>query len=162
MFVDCLKSCKRGWQTADLILFLQHNDDYKSTKKRSYSMSISHKHKFVFVHIYKTAGTSVMDVFLPYFRLVDRMAYQYKFCSIMYYIIVNLIGWHDDGMKQFTGFHKHAKVYEIEKGLGRSRFESYYKFVFVRNVDDETSINVQASCSVCLYLNMSNQGKGII
>ncbi|MDM8553372.1 sulfotransferase family 2 domain-containing protein [Desulfococcaceae bacterium HSG7] len=37
-------------------------------------------------------------------------------------------------MKQFTGFHKHAKAYEIKKKL--DIFDSYYKFTFVRNPFD--------------------------
>ncbi len=99
-------------------------------------MLISHKKRFIFIHIYKTAGTSVMDEFLPYSRLIDRMAYDYKFSRKILGGIGCLMGWHDDGMKQFTGFHKHAKAYEIKEKLGSEIFDSYYKFVFVRNPFD--------------------------
>jgi len=99
-------------------------------------MLISHKERFIFVHIYKTAGTSVRDVFLPYSRLIDRMAYDFKCTRKLFAMIVSIMNWHDDGMKQFTGFHKHAKAYEIKEKLGGTIFDSYYTFAFVRNPFD--------------------------
>lgn len=99
-------------------------------------MLISHKNKFIFIHIFKTAGTSVMDVFLPYSRLIDRLAHDYKFSNKFFRYIALLMGWHNDGLKQFTGFHRHAKAYEIKEKLGGSTFDSYYKFTFVRNPFD--------------------------
>jgi len=99
-------------------------------------MLISHKHKFIFIHIYKTAGTSVTDVFLPYSRLIDRLVNEYKYSKKIALYIVRKMGWYDDGMKQFTGFHKHAKAWEFKEKLGRERFGSYFKFTFVRNPFD--------------------------
>jgi len=46
--------------------------------------------------------------------------------------------WSDDGMKQFTGHHKHAKAYQVKQKLGSKKFDSYYKFCFVRNPFDHT------------------------
>jgi hypothetical protein len=77
-----------------------------------------------------------MDMFLPYSRLIDRMAYGYKVSRKLFGMIVHRMGWHDDGMKQVTGFHIHAKAYEIKAKLGSSIFDSYYKFAFVRNPFD--------------------------
>lgn len=77
-----------------------------------------------------------MDEFLPYSRLIDRMAYQYTFSRKAFGVIVKLMAWHDDGMRQFTGYHKHAKAHEIEEKLGRKAFESYFSFAFVRNPFD--------------------------
>lgn len=99
-------------------------------------MLLSHNKRFIFIHIYKTAGTSVMDVFLPYSRLIDKMIYGYKFTSKLAGGIVYLMGWHDDGMKQFTGIHKHATANDIMNKLGKELFSSYYKFAFVRNPYD--------------------------
>ncbi len=99
-------------------------------------MLISYKKKFIFIHIYKTAGTSIMEQFLPYCRLIDRMVYDYKISSKIFAVIVYLMGWFDDGMKQFTGFHIHAKAYEIREKLGIEAFDSYFTFAFVRNPFD--------------------------
>jgi hypothetical protein len=107
------------------------NSDSKETL-----VLISHEYRFIFIHIYKTAGTSVMDMFLPYSRLIDRMAYEYRISRKIFGMIVHLMEWHDDGMKQFTGFHTHAKAYEVKEKLGSGIFGSYYKFTFVRNPFD--------------------------
>ncbi len=77
-----------------------------------------------------------MDEFLPYSRLVDRLAYEYELSGRIYWAIINRMGWYNDGMRQFTGYKKHAKAYEIEKKLGSPTFGSYYKFAFVRNPFD--------------------------
>ena len=99
-------------------------------------MLMSHKHRFIFIHIYKTAGTSIMGQFAPYSRLIDRLAYEYRFSKRIYSRIINQMGWHDDGLKQFTGYHKHAMAHEVEKRLDSKTFNSYYKFAFVRNPFD--------------------------
>ena len=77
-----------------------------------------------------------MDVFLPYSRFIDRVAYGNRLSRKLLGLIVHQMGWHDDGMKHFTGFHMHAKAYEIKRKLGSSIFDSYYKFTFVRNPFD--------------------------
>ena len=77
-----------------------------------------------------------MDVFSPYCRLIDRMAYDYKFTRELFRVINRLMRWGNDGMKQYTGFHKHAKAHEIREKLERKQFDSYYKFSFVRNPYD--------------------------
>lgn len=99
-------------------------------------MLISHKKRFIFIHIYKTAGTSVMHALLPYARLIDRMAYEYMFTRRIFWKINDVMGWRDSGMRQFTGFHKHATAYEVQRKLGRKTFDSYFKFAFVRNPFD--------------------------
>ena len=99
-------------------------------------MLISHKNRFIFIHIYKTAGTSVMDVFLPYCRLVDRMAYEFRVSRKLFGMIGHSMGWDDDGMKQFTGYHQHATANEIRMKMGSDIFDPYFKFTFVRNPFD--------------------------
>ncbi|MDO6692470.1 sulfotransferase family 2 domain-containing protein [Aliiglaciecola sp. 3_MG-2023] len=99
-------------------------------------MLISHQYNFIFIHIYKTAGTSIMNEFVPHSRLIDRLAYQNTLSRLIFGQINNLMGWSDDGMKQFTGHHKHAKAHEVEDKMGTKAFSSYYKFSFVRNPFD--------------------------
>lgn len=97
-------------------------------------MLLSKSKKFIFIHIFKTAGTSVNDVFVPYSRLIDRIAYQYKLTSSICGRFIGIMGWQDDGMKQITGFHKHAKASEIKEKL--ADYNNYYSFCFVRNPFD--------------------------
>ncbi|MGB5819488.1 MAG: sulfotransferase family 2 domain-containing protein [Saonia sp.] len=99
-------------------------------------MLISHKKKFVFIHIYKTAGTSVMNVFLPYARLTDRMVFDFKFTSKIVSFIIRLMNWYDDGQKQFTGVHKHAPATDIRNLIGEKLYNEYFSFIFVRNPFD--------------------------
>lgn len=97
-------------------------------------MLLSKKEKFIFIHIYKTAGTSVTNFFVPYCRLIDRMAYEFKLTSSLFGKVLSIMKWQDDGMKQFTGFRKHAKAYEIKNGI--KDYNQYFKFAFVRNPYD--------------------------
>lgn len=101
-------------------------------------MLISHKKKFVFVHIYKTAGTSVSRLFLPYARLSDRLAYDFWISVKLYAIIAKMMHWENVGMKHFTGYHKHASAVDIKAKMGAERYNSYFKFAFVRNPFDHT------------------------
>lgn len=99
-------------------------------------MLISHKHRFVFIHIYKTAGTSVRQLFVPHARLRDRLAYEFRLSRSLYGNMIRLMHWEDDGMRQFTGIHKHAGANEAREYLGRRRFDAYFKFAFVRDPHD--------------------------
>ena len=99
-------------------------------------MLISHSHKFIFVHIYKTAGTSVMDVFAPYARLTDRLVYHYRISRRVVSVLIKIMKWEDDGNRQFTGFHKHATMREIYAKLPPELCNTYFKFAFVRNPFD--------------------------
>ncbi len=101
-------------------------------------MLLSYKYKFIFIHIYKTAGTSIRGEFVPYSRLIDRLAYHYWASQVVYGQIINLMNWRDDGMKQFTGYHKHAKASDIARKLDPKTFNSFFKFSFVRNPFDLT------------------------
>ena len=98
-------------------------------------MLISDSKKFIFIHIFKTAGTSVREQFISDARLVDKLAYKYKISIKIYRKIIRLMHWQNDGMKQFTGYHKHEKACDIKRSLGDS-YEEYFKFSFVRNPYD--------------------------
>lgn len=101
-------------------------------------MLISHRKRFIFVHIYKTAGTSVSGVLLKYSRLPDRLAYQFLPTVKLYALIARVMGWENEGMRHFTGYHKHASASDIRRIMGEQRFRAYFKFSFVRNPFDHT------------------------
>lgn len=99
-------------------------------------MLISHRYRFIFIHIFKTGGSSVRTILVPYSRLIDRMAYEYKVTRKLYGSIVRVMNWHDDGMRQFTGFHKHEGAHSAQIKLRPDVFDTYFKFAFVRNPFD--------------------------
>ena len=99
-------------------------------------MLISNEKNFIFIHIYKTAGTSVSKVFVPKARMVDRIAYDFKLTSSFLGRFALLMNWQDNGFKQFTGFHKHSKAFEVKEKIGVEKYNSFFKFVFVRNPFD--------------------------
>ena len=37
-------------------------------------MIISHSKKFIFIHIYKTAGTSISQALLPHARFIEKIS----------------------------------------------------------------------------------------
>ncbi len=99
-------------------------------------MLISHRKKFVFIHIYKTAGTSVRTLFAPHARLRDRLAFHYLISKKIIAVIVRVMRWHNGNYKLFTGVHMHAPAIEIKEFMGAKRYNQYFKFAFVRNPFD--------------------------
>ena len=99
-------------------------------------MLISHKKKFIFIHIFKTAGTSITENFVPYARLIDKIAHQYYPTKKAINGINRLFGISGKGSQWATGFHKHASALEIKKKLNAEVFDTYFKFAFVRNPYD--------------------------
>lgn len=99
-------------------------------------MLISYRKKFIFIHIYKTAGTSVTNALLPYARIRDRLVYDFWLTQKLCGRLMILMGWEDDGWKQFTGYHKHATADAIRRKMGEHEYDRYFKFVFVRNPYD--------------------------
>ena len=78
-------------------------------------MIISHSKKFIFIHIYKVAGSSIFNVLNNYeslFRRIKRKAYK-KFNK--------------------NAYPHHLKIIELKKILPENIFNNYYKFAFVRN-----------------------------
>ena len=94
---------------------------------------ISHHKKFIFIHIYKTAGTSVTKSLLQHASFKDRLAYDYFITAKLANVIDRTFNSWDNGKKWLTGYHKHAQAREIQQYLGDFRFNEYYKFAFVRN-----------------------------
>lgn len=99
-------------------------------------MLMSNKKKFIFIHIYKTAGTSVMKVFLPHARLREKAAFAPGLPKRIIMKVNRMIGLDHNGLKHVTGFHKFAKASDICAKMGAKKYAKYYSFVFVRNPYD--------------------------
>jgi Sulfotransferase family len=104
-------------------------------------MIISHSKQFIFIHIYKNAGTSITELLWPHARLRERMEHNAKARRIIKF--VNHIGeisgnkWLDGhGNKWLNGVHKHATATEIRSYLGDKLFFGHFTFAFVRNPFD--------------------------
>lgn len=98
-------------------------------------MIISHTKKFIFVHIYKTAGTSISKILLPHARFIEKISSYYP-SYILIKIINHIFGLNDLGNKWINGLHKHASATEIKNYLDKKVFDEYYKFAFVRHPMD--------------------------
>ena len=88
-------------------------------------MLISYSHKFIYVHIYRVAGTSIRDALAQYAYIPDRQ---------MHLRILRKMGVHrlvqHHRLEQFNG---HATAQEIKEKLPPRIFKSFFKFAFVRN-----------------------------
>lgn len=81
-------------------------------------MIISHRKQFIFVHVYKVAGTSVKSALRPY---ADVMHRKYTPRRVLYVL----------GLLQSIG--EHASAAQIRATLPANIFDNYFKFAFVRN-----------------------------
>lgn len=99
-------------------------------------MLMSHSKKFIFIHIYKTAGTSVMKILLPHARLRDKAAYAPGLPKRIIMKLNRMTGLDHNGMKHITGHHKFAKTKEVVAKMGERKFDRHFSFVFVRNPYD--------------------------
>ena len=81
---------------------------------------ISHKHKCIFVHIPKTAGTSIENVIWP--LKSDRVVENLWMGIVKPYY-----------NKYQTGGLQHLTSNEIKREVGSDVFNSYYKFSVIRN-----------------------------
>lgn len=98
-------------------------------------MIISYKKKFIFVHIYKTAGTSIFSIFSRYakFSTLVSEVWPTRFFVKLINIIFSLENY---GNSWINGVQKHASCIEINKYVGQKFFTKFYKFSFVRNPYD--------------------------
>lgn len=84
-------------------------------------MLISHKNKFIFVHVYKNAGTSIENALQVYAAN--------KFWRGIYHISKNL----GIGKSPIKPCDQHAKASEIKAIIGDNMYFDYFSFAFVRN-----------------------------
>ncbi len=84
-------------------------------------MLISDKHQFIFVHVFKNAGTSISRSLRPY----SVTGWQ----SIANPIFKR-VGIPQVGTRRFP---THVRASQLIEALGRKKFDSYFSFAFVRN-----------------------------
>lgn len=87
-------------------------------------MIISHSKKFIFIHIYKVAGTSIRKVLQPYSAN--------PFADLPFFLKVKFgLGGRFHALSKWS--MDHLKATEIKKILPEEQWNNYFKFSFVRN-----------------------------
>ena len=86
-------------------------------------MIISHSRKFIFVHLHKTAGSSVKQAILPFLEEND---------------VVIGSGPKDSSRpgrsrSEYPALHKHSSARRIRNAIGRETWDGYFKFSVVRH-----------------------------
>lgn len=87
-------------------------------------MIISHSKKFIFIHIFKTGGTSVTNVFLPYARFIEKISTYWPYSRYLIIRINNKFNLSIKGNKWINGLHKHSKASVVKDYLGR-KYDKY-------------------------------------
>jgi hypothetical protein len=85
-------------------------------------MLLSRKHKFIFIHVYKNAGTSITNALLPF------AAGKWQWLASRAFKKLNVSAPFDP-----SPFPMHSKAPEIMQAMGREAFDSYFSFAIVRN-----------------------------
>ena len=88
----------------------------------AFLMLLSYSNKFIFIHIYRVAGTSITNSLESYTR---RPVVRWLFRKLG---IGNLIPY-----RKWKTFPSHIKARQLRSQLSREIYESFYKFAFVRN-----------------------------
>ena len=85
-------------------------------------MIINQSKKFIFVHIPKTAGSSLTDAFAAYSQIGDLEIGGTPLGES-----------HQWEIHERFGLHKHSKSYEIAGQLGHEKWNTFFRFAIVRN-----------------------------
>lgn len=85
-------------------------------------MLISREHKFIFIHLYKNAGTSVTSALMPY-AASGRVIFLSRMLRKL-----GIVTRYDP-----QPFAIHITASELVSQMGREEFESYFSFAIVRN-----------------------------
>lgn len=88
-------------------------------------MLISNKHHFIFIHIYKNAGTSISAALLPFcfYNRAHRLAFK----------IAERLNLSLPAVLNPQPMAGHVRAQEVIEALGREKFDSYFSFAIVRN-----------------------------
>ena len=84
-------------------------------------MLISEKHRFIFIHIYKNAGSSITEALKP---LIAK-EWRWKINLILHKLKVSAL--------DLQPFPTHVNTQEVIDQLGKDIFDSYFSFAIVRN-----------------------------
>ena len=95
-------------------------------------MLLSHRHEFLFIHIPKTAGTSISLALMPYARLTDRIVLGSKLSRKALIALDQVPGFRGRAVERLTGFPLHATATQARARIPEARFQSLFKFAFVR------------------------------
>jgi hypothetical protein len=81
----------------------------------------SDKYRFIFVHIYKTGGSSITSALMPFCTTLPKKVLNkiLKPLGVMYF--------------EPRPYPKHAFASDIISKMGQRRYKSYFSFAFVRN-----------------------------
>lgn len=85
-------------------------------------MIVNHTHKFIFVHVPKSAGTSVTELFSQYSSYRDLEVGGTQLGEVL-----------QNEFKKRYGLTKHATAGEIRAIVGAELWDAYYSFGIVRN-----------------------------
>ena len=95
-------------------------------------MRISYSHNFIFIHVPKTAGFSVVTALAPYIH--DSSGHWMN--SALDKIGIHVNYWTHYRNKRFR---PHASARQVQRQLPRDVYDAMYKFAFVRNPFFESS-----------------------
>lgn len=87
-------------------------------------MLINHRHQFIFIHIYKVAGTSVLNA-------LENSTYPYYVPSKLRPSITRVA--RKFKLSPSFPLRMHAKAKDAKSQLSPEIYDSYFKFAFVRN-----------------------------
>lgn len=88
-------------------------------------MLLSNPHRFIFIHIYKNAGTSIRRALYPH--TATKMRWRLH----NYATKIGVSRFRPRGAPK--GYHGHVTAREVAEKMGRERFDSYFSFAIVRN-----------------------------
>lgn len=96
-------------------------------------MIISDQKEFVFVHVYKTAGTSVTAALIKYANLRYRLVDDFYLTKNVIRLLGKVFHNREFKNKFFSPLQKHSSTKDIMNYMGEDRYNKCYKFTFVRN-----------------------------